>query len=99
MIAEDQWDVVVGAIIDVLIEGDQVAIAEGFFELLKSETQKVKYLIACKKLRSAYLLAVNLGKRDLIVQIRDIAKQLEMNNEWKLCEKWLSLHSDSKIES
>lgn len=96
MITEETWDVVVCLIVDVLIENDQVAVAEGFFELIKNDTLKVKYLILCKKLRSAYLLAVNLGKKDLIIQIRDTAKQLEMNNEWKLCEKWLSLHSDSK---
>jgi len=50
----------------------------------------------CEKLKTAYLLAVRTGQRDMVFKIRDEAKKKNFVTEVRLCEKYLDLSTPSQ---
>lgn len=75
------------------VEKSKADQAGKWIDWLNSEENKINGLIVCGKLKSAYLQAVKLQRRDLIVKIRDEAQSKGFSTEYQLCEKYLNLSS------
>lgn len=71
-------------------QGQDPVTAEKFISSLRGEEAKVTALIACGKLKAAYLLAVKMGNIDFVKLIREEARKRGARRELELCEKFLA---------
>ena len=63
--------------------------------LIRAEPNRIEAMIACGKLKSAYLLAVKANDRSKVKRILEEADLKGFTTEKRLCEKWLALSPES----
>eukprot|EP01116_Phalansterium_solitarium_P022675 TRINITY_DN7579_c1_g1_i2.p1 TRINITY_DN7579_c1_g1~~TRINITY_DN7579_c1_g1_i2.p1 ORF type:complete len:450 (+),score=218.03 TRINITY_DN7579_c1_g1_i2:1190-2539(+) len=96
-IDDDDWDLVVEAAIAALASsdgGDDVRSAEKLVGKLVGPERRVIGYLRCGKLKTAYLTAVKLNSRPLVMQIRDEAQRTDSRSVLELCQKYLAQQLD-----
>lgn len=77
---------------------DQAKFASELVCFLNREDSHIDALVACGKLKSAYLTAVKMGRTDKVAMIRDVAREKNYTTELRLCEKYLALAESGQIQ-
>lgn len=90
ILSDTEWDEIILNIISVCSNnlGDR-ALAETYVPKIRISTNEIQGLIACRKLKIAYVKAVKLGATNYVRLIRDEARRLGMQTEVDICEKYL----------
>jgi hypothetical protein len=65
----DEWDGFVHRCIKLFVDNGDLIQAEKFITLIHKDEHRIDSFILCGKLKSAYLLAVQYGKKDKVVHI------------------------------
>jgi len=97
MMDDNEWDELVISVIDVFAtELNDKKTAEGFLSQVRKPTTKIQGLIACRKLKMAYVAAVAAEAHSLVETIYEEAKKNNMPREAELCEKYLAQFNTSE---
>jgi len=93
MMDDNEWDDLLMSVIDVFAtELNDKKTAEGFLAQVRKPTTKIQGWIACRKLKTAYLLAVQAEPAEalsLVLTIYEEAKKHNMPRELEMCEKYI----------
>lgn len=71
------------------------SVAESFAAKVVDQAQACEALIACRKLKQAYLIAAKLKDLDLVRAIQAEAKRLDMKREYELCDTFLKSYDET----
>jgi hypothetical protein len=90
IVTDSEWDEILLNIINLCSNtlGDRT-LAETYVPKIRMPTNEIQGLIACRKLKIAYVKAVKLGAKNYVRLIRDEARRLGMQTEVDICEKYL----------
>lgn len=69
------------------------SLIEPLIKLLSSDINKIDAYILSGKLKSAYLLAINLNRETDVIRVLEAAKRSDEQQIKKICEMWLKKKS------
>ena len=72
-----------------LLEKKQLNQATNIVQYITDDIGKIDGYIMCGKLKTAYVLAIRIGVRIKVEQIRDVAKAKGLTSEYNLCQRYL----------
>jgi len=95
LVDTEDWDTFTISCIKTFLEMGNPTLANKLVDYIKSDSNKIDAMILCGKLKTAYLIAVKLGRRDKVVKIREEAAAKNNVTELRMCDKYLSLSTST----
>ncbi|XP_063877938.1 uncharacterized protein LOC135109948 [Scylla paramamosain] len=93
-----EWEILTAATMDAALRPAMLSLAsttnaahlDTLVKLLSSDTARMDMFLECRRLRSAYLVAVHVGERLWVERVKAAALIVGQNHVASMCDKWLS---------